>query len=218
LSRPNDAGTLGPVLGRARQALGHGLQVLLVDTAYAGGADLARAQAAGVTVYAPLPEEGTGPYLPKSAFTWEAAAQTYVCPQGHRLAYEGAARHKRSGAEAVVPHRYRCPPTHCQGCPLQAQCTKNPGAGRTVSRSEHEGLIEALRARMQTAEAKELYRLRRQTVELVNADCKEHRRLQRFSGRGLARARCQVGLIVVAHNLVTLRSEEAKARARRAPP
>jgi hypothetical protein len=106
----------------------------------------------------------------------------------------------------------------CQACPLRQRCTKNPAAGRTLSRSEHEGLVEALRARMQTAEAKELYRLRRQTVELVNADGKEHRRLQRFSGRSRARARCQVGLTVLAHNLVTLLSEEAKARAHKAPP
>jgi transposase len=217
-AQPNDAGTLGPLLGRAQQALGRGLEALLFDTAYAGGADLATAEAAGVTVYAPLPQAGEGPLLPKSAFAWQEAAQTYVCPRGHRLAYEGAAAHRRSGTEPVVLHRYRCPPEHCTACPLRGRCTKNPAAGRTISRSEHEGLIEALRARMQTAEAKGLYRLRRQTVELVNADWKAHRRLERFSGRGLARARCQVGLTVLAHNLVALLSEEARARATKAPP
>jgi transposase len=217
-ARPNDAGALGPLLGRAHQALGHGLEALLADTAYAGGADRACAQAAGVTVYAPRPQEAAGPYLAKGAFTWEAATHSYVCPQGQRLAYEGTSTHQRSGTEAVRLQRYRCPPAPCQACPLRQRCTKNPAAGRTISRSEHEGLIEALRARMQAAQAKELYRLRRQTVELVNADGKEHRQVWRFSGRGLARARCQVGLTVLAHNLVTLLSEEAKARARPAPP
>jgi hypothetical protein len=79
-AQPNDAGTLGPLLGRAHQALGHGLEALLADTAYAGGADLAVAQAAGVALYAPLPEAAAGPYLPKGAFAWEPGAQTYVCP------------------------------------------------------------------------------------------------------------------------------------------
>ena len=217
-AQPNDAGLLGALLERARGLLGHGLRVLLADTAYAGGADLAAAEAAGVTVYAPLPKEAKAPkYLPKSAFAWVAAAQTYTCPQGHRLAYEGPSAQKRSGTEAVVLHRYRCPPGHCGACPRRQGCTPNPAAGRTISRGEHEGLIEALRARMQTDEAKALYRLRRQTVELVNADWKEHRRLRRFSGRGLARARCQVGLVVLAHNLLTLLDEEAKAKARAAP-
>jgi len=212
-AQPNDAGLLGPLLGRLRAALGRDLEVLLADTAYAGGADLAAAQAAGVTVLAPLPQEAKdGKYLPKSAFTWLPAAQTYVCPQGHRLVDEGTSAHKRSGTEVVQLRRYRCPPAHCTGCPQQARCTRSPQAGRTISRGEHEALMEALRARMATAEAREVYRLRRQTVELVNADWKEHRQLRRMSGRGLARARGQVGLLVVAHNVLTLLAEEAKAR------
>ena len=102
---------------------------------------------------------------------------------------------------------------HCQRCPLRKRCTPNPARGRSISRGEHEKLIEALRARMETEEAKALYRLRSQTVELVNADWKEHRQLRRFSGRGLWRARIQVGLIVLAHNLRTLLSEENKVAA-----
>ena len=219
-AQPNDAGLLGTLLARARELLGHALHTLLVDTAYVGGSDLAAAQAAGATVYAPLPKEAKTKdmQLPKSAFTWQAAEQTYICPQGHRLVYEGASTQKRSATEAVVLHCYRCPPAHCQDCPLQAACTKNPAAGRTISRGEDEALIEALRLRMETAEAKALYRLRRQTVELVNADWKAHRKLRRFSGRGLARVRCQVGLMVLAHNLLTLLSEEKKARAPAAKP
>ena len=72
-------------------------------------------------------------------------------------------------------------------------------------------MIEALRARMGTQESQALYRLRGRTVEWVNADWKEQRRLRRFCGRGLARARCQVGVLVLAHNLLTLLAQENKA-------
>jgi hypothetical protein len=82
-----------------------------------------------------------------------------------------------------------------------------------VHRSAHEAELEALRERMGSAAAQALYRLRRQTVELVNADWKTHRKLRRFSGRGLERVRGQVGLIVLAHNLLTLLKEEQTARA-----
>jgi hypothetical protein len=47
----------------------------------------------------------------------------------------------------------------------------------------------------------------------VNADWKAHRKLRRFSGRGRARARCQVSLIALAHNLLTLLTHERKAHA-----
>jgi transposase len=216
-AQANDAGLLAAVQARVRQLLGHDLAVLLADTAYANGPDLAAAAAAGVTVYAPLPAEPRqGKYLPKSACRWDAATQSYVCPQEQRLAYERTVPQKHSGPEAVPLHRYRCPAEHCRSCPLAVRCTANPQAGRTVSRGAHEDLVEALRARMATAEAQALYQLRRQTVELANADWKAHRQLRRFSGRGLARACCQVGLLVLAHNLVTLLAEEAKAKARRA--
>jgi transposase len=213
-AQPNDAGTLGPMLQRLRQLLGRPAAVLLADSAYAGGADLAAAQAAGVTLYAPPPAAGGDPkQIPKGEFRWLADEQTYLCPQGRRLLPEGSSRQKRSGVDEVVLSGYRCPPQHCRACPLRQRCTPNPEKGRTISRSEHEGLVEALRQRMGTAEAKALYRQRSRTVELVNADWKTHRGLRRFSGRGLARVRCQVGLVVLAHNLVTLLREEEKAAA-----
>jgi len=216
-AQPNDAGLLGPMAARLRELLGRPVEELLADSAYAGGPDLAAAAAAGVTLYAPAPAGGGDPkQIPKGEFRWLPEEQTYECPQGRRLAYEGASRQKRSGPEAVVLHRYRCPPEHCRACPLKERCTPNPEQGRTVSRGEHEELIEALRARMGTAEAKARYRLRRQTVELVNADWKAHRGLRRFSGRGLVRVRCQVGVLVLAHNLLTLLAEEKKPRAEKA--
>ena len=119
------------------------------------------------------------------------------------------ARYGRTGSP---PHR---PGLRLRACPPKERRTPTPEKGRTVSRGEHEGLIEALRARMGTAEAKALDRRRRQTVELVNADWKAPRGLRRFSGRGLERARCQVGVPVLAHDRLTLLAEEKKAPAER---
>ena len=65
---------------------------------------------------------------------------------------------------------------------------------------------------MQTPEAKAIYRQRSQTVELRFADAKAHRGLRRFSGRGLTRVRIEVGLMVLAHNLLVVQAaEERKA-------
>ena len=57
---------------------------------------------------------------------------------------------------------------------------------------------------METPEAKSLYHSCRQTVELRYADMKEHRNLRRFTGRGLRRAKAQIGATVLAHNLLAL--------------
>jgi transposase len=212
LDQPNDAGAVGPLLARVGELVGHRLEVLLADTAYTGGPDLAAAEAAGATLYGPLAKESkrAEKQLPKSAFTWVPLQQEYVCPQGHRLTHVGSAQHKRSGEGTSLLHTYQCSPAHCVGCPVASRCTPRPDKGRTVSRSENEEHVEALRARMSTDTSKALYRHRCRTVELVNADWKEHRKLRRFSGRGMGRVRCQVGLVVLAHNLLTLWAEENK--------
>ena len=57
---------------------------------------------------------------------------------------------------------------------------------------------------MATAEAKRLYRLRGQTVELGFADFKQHRSMRQFSGRGRCRAQRQVGLTTLVHNLLVV--------------
>ena len=170
----------------------------------------------GILLYAPVsqndfsvaqqrkPQTNQFTLLPKAAFTWCPPEATYVCPQGHRLRREGQSFVQRQGQERLRTFRFRCPPEHCCDCPLAATCTPNPAHGRSVTRLEHEELLDALRDRMSTAEAKALYRLRARTVELAFADVKEHRSLRRFNARGLPSAEAQVGAIVLVHNLLLL--------------
>ena len=77
---------------------------------------------------------------------------------------------------------------------------------------EHEDLVDELRARMSTPEAKSLYKLRRQTVELCYADLKEHRRLRRFHHYGPQRDRGEIGAAVLAYNLLVLWKNLKKLR------
>lgn len=219
LAQPTDAGALGPVLRRARDFLGRQVEEVLADAKYAAGPELALAGREGVTLFAPWQAKrpgaaAAGPprQLPKEQFRWRAELQTYECPQGHLLDLVGRCRERRG--EGVVQERlvYRCAAAHCRGCPRRPECARGAG-GRAISRSPHEEEVEALRARMATAEAQALYRLRRQTVELGFADLKEHRALRRLSGRGLARAQAAVGLVVLAHNGLAAQALRERQRA-----
>jgi hypothetical protein len=140
----------------------------------------------------------------------------YRCPQGNLLTRIGQEKRERADGLIDVLFKYRCPPAHCRNCPQATACTSNPSRGRSVKRSEHEELIDAHKKKMATAAAKTLYRLRRQTVELAFADAKEHRKLRRFSGRGLRRARTQVALLVLTHNLRVL--FDISSPAQKGPP
>jgi transposase len=220
-ARASDAGTLGPMLQRARQLLGRLPPVWLCDATYASGPDLRQAEEAGVTLYAPPPRPAGAAcrrrppaWLPKEAFDWLAREQVYRCPRGQRLERVRVRAQQRAQQERVQVQEYRCAAEHCRGCPLAVWCTPRPDRGRTINRSAHEDRFERLRQRMATPQAEALYRRRGQTVELSFADAKGHRQLRRFSGRGLMRARVQVGLVVLAHNgLVVLRASEAEPAA-----
>ena len=69
---------------------------------------------------------------------------------------------------------------------------------------EGEELLEAQRIKMERDDVKAQYALRGQTVERSFADVKGNRRLERFHGRGLSRARTETGLLVLAQNLQLL--------------
>jgi transposase len=212
----NDSGTVAPLVEQCVLLTGHKPRILLADAGYAAVLDLAVCEVHGITLYAPVSQNDfsaaqqrkhqTNQFtlLPKAAFTWSAAEATYLCPQGHRLHREGQSFVHRQGHERLRTFRFRCPPKHCLGCPQATTCTPNPADGRSVTRLEHEELLDALRDRMSTPEAKTLYRLRARTVELAFADVKEHRSLHRFNARGLAAATAHIGALVLAHNLLAL--------------
>jgi hypothetical protein len=215
-TQPTDAGTFGPMLERVANWTGVKPQTMLVDATYVTACNLAICDQAGITLYGPWQENdfsqkkkkkkpGAKPRpLGKEHFRWISGQNMYRCPEGQPLPWIGQEKRRQSDGQINVVHSYRCSPQYCRGCTRQVSCCTNPNRGRAVKRSKHEALVEAHQARMATVEAKGLYRLRGQTVELSFADLKEHRSLRRFSGRGLYRARRQVGLAVLVHNLLVV--------------
>jgi len=226
LAQNNDNGVVQPMLERMVDNVGRKPEQLLVDSGYVSLQHLEFCEQAGITLYGPCQENdftlvnGKKPQsnqyteLPKSAFRWLDNERTYQCPEGHHLRWTERMKQRRAD-HTVMLDIFTCPAEHCLACPRQKGCTRTPQKGRSVSRMENEELLDALRARMQTEEAKQLYRQRSRTVELNYADLKEHRGLRRFHGRGRQRAATEVGLLVLAHNLLCL---DAHRHQPRAPP
>ncbi len=212
-AQTTDAGTFRPLAQRSTTLTGVSLTTLLVDAGYVTTCTLALSQQLGITLYGPWREndyskaaaKGKKPRpLGKEHFHWDAAQNMYRCPEGHPMPHIGIQRRRQADDQINVMHSYCCAAKNCSACPRQPNCCSNPKRGRSVKRSEHEDLIEAHRMRMATPNAKAIYKMRKQTVELAFADLKEHRSLRQFSGRGLARAQRQVGLAVLVHNLLVI--------------
>jgi transposase len=212
-AQTTDAGTLPTMLDRTQEVTGRMLDQIDTDAGYASLLDLQSCQQRGVRLVAPVQEndftarkraEAKNTGIGKDQFQWLPEEQTYACPMGHRLNYKGRERKRRRDDQEVIEHRFHCPAEHCRNCPLKERCVRDPEKGRTVKRLEGEELIEAHKQWMNTPEAKEARRLRGAVIERCFADAKEHRKLRRLHGRGLKRAKAEVGLLVLAQTALML--------------
>src|SRR5262249_8808868 len=149
-----------------------------------------------------VPKEHT--LFAKEPWQWWPERDAYRCPAGQLLKQSGREKCRRSGGREAVLLRYEGEVQTCHACPLRAHGTTSHKGGRSRRRSAHEDTMVAHRARMETAAAKAVYRWRGQTIAIVFADCKEHRGLHRFSGRGLTRVRTELAWEVLVHNLLVL--------------
>lgn len=208
-----DVGTLAPMIDKTQQIVGDRLTTVLADASYCSIIDLRECAERNIDLLAPVqsnaftdakkkvrPPQRT----PRSEFVWNEVEQNYRCPAGHTLEYAYRESKPRFGGERLWEYRYCCNAAHCAACPLAAACLQPGAKRRTIKRLEGQELLDAQRAKMAIPENQARYKLRCQTVELAYADCKYNRRLQRFHGRGLARARTETGLMVVAQNLLRL--------------
>ena len=202
-----DGPTLKPMLERIEYFVGKKIAQMMSDAGYASGANLRLMEGESIELIAPCQEndwskdkkEKKG--IPKSAFSWNEEKQTYVCPQGHELKYLRTETKQRG--EVQEKHKqYRCPGNHCQNCPKKSECTRNPEAGRMVVRNEYEEEVQRQKTKMGSEETQILYKKRKEQIERRIADSKEHRKLRKLSMRGQKGARVQVGVMVLAHNLV----------------
>jgi transposase len=229
-AQATDAGTLPTMLDRTHETLGHPLETIITDAGYVSILDLRACAERHVELIAPVHENDytpakdsaaadavTGqdptpakdsaaaqPAIGKDQFVWQPEEQTYYCPQGHRLRRIRRQRKARRQGDSVVSLQYQCPAEHCRECPLSSRCVKDPNKGRIVTRVEGEELWDEHRRRMETPKAKELRRLRGQVIERSFGDAKAHRGLRKLHGRGLLRAKAEIGLVVLVQNALTL--------------
>ncbi len=218
-----DTGTLAPMLDRTQEVTGAMLIQISTDAGYVSLLDLQDCQERNVRLVGPVGEndfteqkraQAGPPRIGKDQFQWLPEEQTYCCPEGHRLTYKGKEKKDRRDDNTVIQHRFHCPAEHCRGCPRSGSCVKDPDKGRTVKRLEVEEIIEAHKEYMKTDEAKAVNRLRGSVIERCFGDAKKHRDLRCLHGRGLKRAKAEIGLVVLVQTALTL----ARLRKKNANP
>jgi hypothetical protein len=123
-------------------------------------------------------------YFYKRDYTYDRAADAYVCPAGQFLPNRTTNR--------VGYREYASSAEQCTNCPMKGQCTQSAAEVKVVTRHVWEDFKEAVAAHRLTDAGKALYKRRKETVERSFADAKElhGHRYARFRGLAKVRAQC----------------------------
>jgi hypothetical protein len=204
----SDYGELSGAVERVKENLGHKPQQMVVDGGFTCRENIVNMAAQGVDLVGSLGEgekqsagqmkrRGVADAFYPSAFVYEAKQDCYRCPAGQTLQHTG--QEQRPG---VVQHQYRAEEQVCMACPFQAQCCpQNGNKGRSIIRAVEAPEVEAFAQKMQTEEAKGIYRQRGAVAEFPHAWIKAKLGLRQFHVRTLAKVRLEVLWACLTYNI-----------------
>jgi transposase len=196
----NDSQQLSRQCTAAMEILGVDAIDAVADAGYYSEAELAACEAAGVTVYVPIPDKHQAinkqGRISGARFRYNSALDAYVCPAGELLRPSGQPE-KKNG---VLRTRYTRSASQCQACRLQAVCLVKPDSARRVYRSEHAELVAAHRQRM-VAHGAERMRQRAGLVEHPFGTLKRWFGWDHFLVRGFEKVGGEMSIMVLGYNL-----------------
>ena len=189
----NDRAQLAKMADEAKAAMGAEALEVLADRGYFSGQEVLACELLSVTPLVPKPltsgAKARGRFG-KQDFAYVPDEDAYRCPAGQALT-----RRFTALEDGMNIHIYWT--SNCAGCPLKSQCTS--GKERRIRRWEHEGVIDAMQARLDARP--DAMRIRRATVEHPFGTLKAWMGATHFKTRTLGRVRTEMSLHVLAYNL-----------------
>lgn len=192
----SDGGQLAAAMDEVRENLGRYPAQVVADGGFTSQDTMEKMGERGIDFFGSLGNEagrktaalkanGIDPVFGAEAFQRNEGTGTLTCPAGKTLNYVG-----KSQKRGHRYHRYEANPNDCQRCVLRDRCCpKSFQKGRTVALMAREApTLTAFRKKMETAEAKEIYKQRGAVAEFPNAWIKDRIGLRKFRIRGMLRA------------------------------
>jgi transposase len=200
----NDFDQLKDGIDRVRANTGQNPDQIVVDGGYIKNANIEAMAERGIDLIGPmkvndpevsLSKRGVAQAFYPDQFEYDSANDRMRCPAGKLLR-----RIQTRQLEGRIEYTYKALTRDCQACAYQRQCCPKTSP-RKVVRSEESELVKAFRAKMETEEAKQIYKTRAQIAEFPNAWIKEKLDLRRFRTRGRSRVRTEALWACLTHNI-----------------
>jgi transposase len=191
----NDLNQFAPQINKANQTLGKKCEIAVGDCGYASTNQLEKIDKQGIRVIVPSQRQALRKKpssFAKERFTYKD--DYYICPEGHKLTPYRL--NKNNNRVYKITDKKTC-----LTCPHYGICTKSP-TGRTISRLLKEEVRQKLEA--QYEESPEIYKLRKEKVELPFGHIKHNLKFDSFLLRGLKGVKAEASIIGTCFNLVRM--------------
>ena len=197
VSEANDLNQFATQINQANEILGKKCETAVADCGYASTDELEKIDNQGIKVIVPSQRQVTKkePSLfAKERFNYKD--DYYLCPQGHKLTpyrlNKGNNRVYKIADKKI-----------CLSCPHYGICTTSP-TGRTISRLLKEEVRQRLEAQYDEPSSQEIYKLRKEKVELPFGHIKHNLKFDYFLLRGQKGAKAEASIIGTCFNLVRM--------------
>src|SRR4051812_40477394 len=199
------------LMGAVKQVeanLGQKPAQVVVDGGFTSRENIMGTAAQGIDMIGPLPEanpssagqqrqRGVGEKFFPDKFIYDAQQNICLCPAGKILTAKG-----REFCPGVVLHKYVAKAEVCAVCQFRSECCPgNQHHGRSVVRVVYAPEVRKFAEKMETENAKAIYRQRGAVAEFPNAWIKDKLGLRQFRLRGLIKVRLEVIWAALTYNI-----------------
>ena len=195
----NDFGGLPAMASKVEHVTGMSADTMLAEGGYVDEETLRWTEECASDVLMPVSqhwrEMRRDDLFANRCFILDEERDVLICPAGRELAFRGLYRTKSSGYR-----RYQA--RGCRSCSFYGQCVTSGLGGRRISVSIVEPQRAKMRKKLASENGKELYALRKQTVEPVFGRIKSNLGMSRFLLYGIEGANAEAALICMVHNVL----------------
>ena len=196
----NDHYQFADQINRANEVLGKKCDTACADAGYAVVEELEKIDKQSIEVIVPSQRQTEGkepkPFDARN-FTYDRENDCYICPKGKILSLRNIERKKRRKV-------YLGDGSLCRACEHFGTCTTNRIHGRKVTRLLKEDFRQKIERQYELPESQEIYKLRKQKVELPFGHIKHNLGVVGFLLRGLAGVKAEFSIMTSCFNIARM--------------
>lgn len=204
----SDYGELIPAVEKVEENMGCGPEQIVVDGGFISRENILVMGEKKIDLIGPIGDgaeqsagqlnrRGVEVAFRPEAFRYDGGSDTYTCPAGKVFRPDG--KEEQPGR---INYRYRARGADCQACAFRERCCPQSGTrGRCIRRAVDDPVVVAHMEKMQTEEAKQIYRQRGEVAEFPNAWIKDKIGLRQFRLRGLIKVGMEVLWACLTYNI-----------------